>query len=1024
MIQSYFCAWGLCLSFIAFAITTGAQPIVIDGVTDESAGGPRSIRVRTENGFSYSALLNGVRIPTDVTNVVDKADYYELFVHRTNVATAAVTSQMVKFIVRAPDRGDTEDGLPAWVPWPVIPSATAEFAGAHLEVIAPETMPTGLEIPVIAWVKDDGGQAVRVNGFLSSAGHPSIKIRRGVGSGLLAGTHPAGPLAYPVQVGPLASNKVINVEAGTTWTSVSGNISGNIEWGPNARISVTGHINVPAGSTLTISSGTVVRLNSGMNITNFGRIVLQGSTAQPVVFTPVSRAQPWGGFWLNSSQLDGGGAIFIGSGSRTGFPGHRTEQPLFFLTNQCRVALTNCAAIDLAGQLHHSRAVTPFSTFTMVDSLVARLTTAGEFNNCSLTFIRSALIEMPYEDQFYCANPDCDHDGFYLNTGTHELRDSLIGWLKDDGIDSGSGGGPSVINVINCWFEAAYHEACAWSNARRSVTNLHLVTMNSGQGIEAGWSSGTAPTPYVLASNCLSLANASGVRFGDNYDWDYWGFLRVTNSFILNNHRDIYGREWDSWNYRTDAMDVQGNYVTAPNTNHPNNTVWNAAQDGWRLASFMTTPPDAPVGIGFATWPNQTNMSFIVTGVPVGLSSFSTNTITVNYTFESGGNTLETGALTFLPGEIVKRIQPTAFNVAGLNVVNVTLSDPVNGELSGASVWTFRGSYATPLMSARVAGTQRDMARLVEGMPLGLNLAAAHSPTIHYEYAGVSGTLASGTFNFPAGQTLAWLPAPSVNPEDHDFVRLRLRNPSGAVLIGTSNIYYVKGAANAPPAVPLISRGAVWYYLDTGVDQLTAWRALAFNDSGWEFGPAQLGFGETDQNTPITDNNQLTTYFRRKFVVEDPGDFANLSLWLLRDDAGVVFLNGTEVFRTTGLPPPPALITYTSLASTTFENQEDTGTVPSSRLVPGTNIAAVEIHQESAGSSDVSFDFELIANPVVPQAIYAANFGGELNIVWSDSSFVLEEAELVTGPWTQVDSGSPFLIVPSEGQRFYRLSKP
>ena len=1024
---------GFLFFLLISAFHGAAQPITIDGVTDESTGGTRSFRIRTEPGHSYVAFLNGTRIPTDVTNVVSEANYYELFVYRTNAATSQVTAEMVKFIVRAPDRGDTEDGLPAWVPYPVIPSATAEFAGSHLELIAPETMPTGLEIPVIAWVKEDGGQAVRVNGMLTASGHPQIKVRRGVGSGLLASTHPAGALTYAAQVGPHSSNKVINIESGTIWTTVSGNVSGNVTWGPNERISLTGHINIPAGSTLTIGAGTIVRLNAGINITNFGRINLQGSTAQPIVFTPVTRNQPWGGFWLNGSELDGDGAIFIGSGSRTGFPGHRREQPLFFLTNQCRVALTNSAAIDLAGQLHHSRSNTPRSDFTMVGSLVQRLTTAGEFNYCNLTFVRSALIEMPYEDQFYCASPDCDHDGFYLNTGTHELRDSLIGWLKDDGIDSGSGGEQSaIITVTNCWFEATYHEACAWSNARRTITNAHLVTMNSGQGIEAGWSSGTAPTPNVFVRDCLSLANAAGLRYGDNYDWDYWGFLRVTNSFALYNLRDVYGREWDSWNYRTDAMDIRGNFLTAPNTNHPNNAVWNPAQDGWRLASFMTTPADAPVGIGLSLWPNQTGLGFIVSGVPVGLSSFTTNAVSVDYAFANGATTLETGTLTFEAGETVKRIQPTAFNLASLNSVTITLSNPMGGELSGLSTWTFTGSYVTPQMSARVVGAQRDLARLPEGVSLGLNLAAAHGATVEFEYTGVSGTLSSGTFTVPPGQTVAWLPAPNVNLQDHELVRLSLRNPTGATLFGQTNIYFVKTASNpAPPPTAFISRGAQWKYRDLASDPGTTWKNTNYNDSAWPAGPAQLGFSggdEDDEATLIADNNQLTSYFRRTFTVDDPAAFASLSMWMLRDDGGVVHLNGREVFRSPNLPAFPTAISYnTTTAAPNGENTIDTATISATSLIAGTNWVAVEIHQQAPDSSDVSFDFELLGNrmppPPPPQRVYTGQFDGQTILAWGDPTFLLEQANAVTGSWSLVGSGSPYTIAPSQNQRFYRLRK-
>ena len=68
-----------------------------------------------------------------------------------------------------------------------------------------------------------------------------------------------------------------------------------------------------------------------------------------------------------------------------------------------------------------------------------------------------------------------------------------------------------------------------------------------------------------------------------------------------------------------------------------------------------------------------------------------------------------------------------------------------------------------------------------------------------------------------------------------------------------------------------------------------AWRATAFNDSGWADGPAQLGYGDNDEATvvsygPSAANVYITTYFRRAWVVSDPSAFTRLILNVLRDD--------------------------------------------------------------------------------------------------------------------------------------------
>ena len=81
----------------------------------------------------------------------------------------------------------------------------------------------------------------------------------------------------------------------------------------------------------------------------------------------------------------------------------------------------------------------------------------------------------------------------------------------------------------------------------------------------------------------------------------------------------------------------------------------------------------------------------------------------------------------------------------------------------------------------------------------------------------------------------------------------------------------------------LVARGATWKYLDNGTNQGTAWRAIAFNDSSWASGPAQLGYGDGDEQTlvgygPDINNKYVTTYFRRAFTVSDPTLFRTLAL--------------------------------------------------------------------------------------------------------------------------------------------------
>jgi len=134
-----------------------------------------------------------------------------------------------------------------------------------------------------------------------------------------------------------------------------------------------------------------------------------------------------------------------------------------------------------------------------------------------------------------------------------------------------------------------------------------------------------------------------------------------------------------------------------------------------------------------------------------------------------------------------------------------------------------------------------------------------------------------------------------------------------------------------------------------------------------------LGYGDGDEATVVQDNptpgynpadtdGYITTYFRHSFVVSNPAGLTSLQLRLLRDDAGVVYLNGREIFRSSNLPRPPTPITYLTRA-TLGAKGEDYPTLSATNLVEGTNVLAVEIHQELPSSPDISFDLRLAGLP-------------------------------------------------------------
>jgi len=673
-----------CLLLLA---ASGRAAITIEGVADKKVYADKvSFTVRSEAGFDYTATLNGSPVTVNVRTEVNEPEYYELNVLKQRESPRTQESRLVRFIVRASDRGNTEWGLPRWTPYPMIDSAGAEFTDARLVIVTPAQYPTGLEIPVIARVENASGHRVGVNGSVTAPGfenHP-LQLFRGVGSVFLPAAKEPNTVSYATGIHSLVTPKKIVIEGSTTWRIVSASTISSANWGENARIRVSGKLTIAAGATLTVGSGSLILIDPGVGFAVEGRLVVNGTTERPVVFTCRDRSVPWGGFVFEKSTSRGDftGTIFTGSGADPEWfshnPGHgsshRHEQPLLFVSNAAHVTLTDSYLVENHGQAGHGEG----GYLTMTRCLVQKCLTAGQYNGGSVTLDDCAAIEFPSATAPF-ADDDCD--AFYLTGGVHTLTDCLIGWSHDDGIDAGGSGAASV-TVRHCWFESSYHEALACSGTQiRTATDS--VALNCGQGYECGYEA-----PDVNTVHCLSTANVVGARFGDNYDWTYNGFLTVRDSLLLFNHRDIWGRAWDNWAVHLTHMDIRDSYVTIPDGNFPGNRLWDPQADPNqldRLKPFLPTPADV-VGMGIATPADTLNRAAASKGIPVRLSTFTTKAVSVDYTITAGDAQTAKGTLHFTPGETIKFIPVTASSIDKAGQVRATLSNPVNAELTGYSL--------------------------------------------------------------------------------------------------------------------------------------------------------------------------------------------------------------------------------------------------------------------------------------------------------------------------------------------------
>ncbi|MBX7244497.1 MAG: metallophosphoesterase family protein [Candidatus Sumerlaeaceae bacterium] len=183
---------------------------------------------------------------------------------------------------------------------------------------------------------------------------------------------------------------------------------------------------------------------------------------------------------------------------------------------------------------------------------------------------------------------------------------------------------------------------------------------------------------------------------------------------------------------------------------------------------------------------------------------------------------------------------------------------------------------------------------------------------------------------------------------------------------------------SATASTTLIPTGSVWRYTDNNSNLGASWSTSTFDDSGWSTGVAELGFGDGDEATVInggpSGNRYVTAYFRKTFTVNNATGILSAQARILRDDGAVVYVNGTEAFRTN---MPTGTITSATLASTAINVPEEasyyTYSVSPSLLLEGTNIIAVELHQGSLTSSDSSFNLELTTTGHVTRGPYLQN---------------------------------------------------
>jgi hypothetical protein len=278
-------------------------------------------------------------------------------------------------------------------------------------------------------------------------------------------------------------------------------------------------------------------------------------------------------------------------------------------------------------------------------------------------------------------------------------------------------------------------------------------------------------------------------------------------------------------------------------------------------------------------------------------------------------------------------------------------------------------------------------------------------------------------FSLSGDQGAIGLYLPNLTPIDqilYQSQRLNVsqgRSPNG----GSTVVFFdqpTPGGPNplistTPPAlvIPVFAMSNVWRYEITGTNLGTAWRETNFSDARWPSGPGLLGYETATLPEPIrtqfTPYNAsiITYYFRAAFVAPTNGNITALQISHYIDDGAVFYLNGQELLR---FNMPAGTVSYTTQASSAPTDASLQGPVTASAaaLQAGTNVLAVEVHQNGTTSSDIVFGMALDAL-VVTNA--APSGSVVLNEVLANNAS-LAEADSSTPDWVELYNQSSGLV--------------
>ncbi|MCA9148289.1 MAG: hypothetical protein KDA92_03260, partial [Planctomycetales bacterium] len=180
---------------------------------------------------------------------------------------------------------------------------TASWQARTVQVITPNRTRSGEALPIVA-------RGLNWQGDIDTTWSPILSLTGAALSEtdvtLLKGTAALAPIVSETsdfQVSLEGTQVGIQVLPNDYPTQdVSGTLASDTVWSADVEYHVVDNLTLAAGATLTIEPGTRVMLGDKVNLVANGKLVVNGSAADPVLFNSLDPAKPWGGIELRGNQ--------------------------------------------------------------------------------------------------------------------------------------------------------------------------------------------------------------------------------------------------------------------------------------------------------------------------------------------------------------------------------------------------------------------------------------------------------------------------------------------------------------------------------------------------------------------------------------------------------------------------------------------------------------------------------------------------------------------------------------------------